>query len=140
MSHINDGACQKCISIRDKYPGFNLKLWTWFADLQSKNPEVHVSCCGRGQTDQEDAFARRASKAHFGQSAHNVNAALDVFCNLQGKSLYDLGWFNSVIGPNVPDWLDWYGRRDARFHELPHIEIKSWSSMGFNLVSLNINN
>jgi hypothetical protein len=126
--HQNNGKCQKCHAIIDRYPGFHAGLRAWFEELQAKNPEAHVACAGRGQDDQEMLFHRKATRAHFGQSAHNYNAALDLF-EMGGetvKDIYEIKWFKRVIGPNVPEWMEWYGKPGSKFWELPHVEVRDW--------------
>jgi ribonucleotide monophosphatase NagD (HAD superfamily) len=126
--HENTGACQKCNQIISRYPDFNSKLLGWFKDFQEKNPEAHTSCAGRGEDDQDAFKLRGASKASWGQSAHNYNAALDLFVNLPGKDIYDYSWFIGVLAQELPDWITWYGRPGAPFYELPHVELSNWSA------------
>jgi hypothetical protein len=129
--HSNNGNCQRCLEIIDRYPDFNKDLKQWFKTLQKEHPEAHISCAGRGKQDQEEAVIRKASKAHFGQSAHNYNAALDFF-ELAGKSskdIYEREWFESVLAPEIPDWIEWYGKPGAKFPELPHVELKGWRQL-----------
>lgn len=127
--HTNNGSCLSCGRILNAYPKFNSLLRNWFLDLQAKHPEVHVSAAGRGRIAQESLFERKASRAHYGQSSHNFNAAIDVFRLLDGKYNLDEDWFNEVIAPALRDDLVWYGRRDALFYERPHIELKGWREM-----------
>lgn len=127
MKHENNGHCVKCAEIFDHYRGFNETLRHWFESFQLMHPEAHISCAGRGHIDQEVQFQKGASRAHWGQSAHNWNAAIDVFAMIQGAgTIYPLAWFHTVLGPMIPDFLEWYGKPGAKFPELPHIEIKGW--------------
>jgi hypothetical protein len=128
--HVNSGQCIHCLEIFQRYPGFHVGLYKWFQDLQQKHPEAHVSCAGRGRQDQEECFNRGASRAHFGQSAHNYNSAIDLFKN-QGNDIYDRSWFDLVVKPAMihMDWLCWYGAPGAPFPELPHVEVKNWHAM-----------
>ena len=128
--HENNGNCAKCDQIFGKYPSFCKPLKLWFKNLQAKHPEAHISCAGRGKAEQEDAANHGLSKAHYGQSAHNYNAAIDIF-ELQGdkENIYERRWFNNVVAPNIPDFLDWYGKPGSVFFELPHVEIKDWKSL-----------
>ena len=126
MKHENNGACAKCMTIINRYSGFNLKLLQWFIDFQKKNPEFHTSCAGRGKDEQEAYFHRGASKARYGQSAHNYNAALDLF-ELDGDDhLYEKELFIGKLKPNLPSFIKWYGEPGSSFYELPHIELKDW--------------
>lgn len=80
--------------------------------------------------DQEALRLRGASKAAWKQSAHNWNAALDLFCMIPNvPNIYFMNWFNNTLAPALPDFLNWYGRPGAPFYELPHIEIRDWYSL-----------
>lgn len=92
--------------------------------MQKAYPDAHISCAGRGRAAQEAAFMNKRSKARFGQSAHNYNAAIDVFCN--GKELYPVDWFEQVVGANIDDRFKWYGKKGSPYYELPHVEISDW--------------
>lgn len=124
--HENNGKCQKCIEIIEKYPGFYKPLRDWFANLQTIHPELHVSCAGRGMVDQEAAFQRGASRAHYQQSAHNWGCALDLFALIGGKAQWPKEWFNEVVGKNLAPYMEWYGSPDAAFYELPHVQLSGW--------------
>lgn len=124
--HVNDGACAKCQEIFDRYPGFNEELWSWFKAIQVESPEAHIACAGRGKIDQELAFHKGASKAHYGQSSHNYNCAIDIF-ELRGmEAVWDKAWFQKVVGENLYPFLKWYGAPGASFYELPHVEVSDW--------------
>lgn len=130
MKHLNNGNCPQCELILNRYSGIYQPLYTWFKTLQKIYPSAHVSCAGRGQLDQEACFIRGASKARYGESAHNANAALDLF-ELDGDkaNIYEKEWFNKVLVPNIPDWLRWFGVKNAKFYELPHVEVLNWRFM-----------
>jgi hypothetical protein len=128
MRHENDGNCQKCEQIFTRYPGFHAGLRKWFKDLQAKVPTAHISCAGRGQQDQEECVRRGASRAHWSKSAHNWNAAIDIF-EMGGKSttdLYERAWYNEHVAKSIPDDLEWYGAPGASFPELPHVQLRGW--------------
>lgn len=129
--HENNGNCPGCEKIFNRYPHFYKPLKDWFKALQAKHHEAHISCAGRGRQEQEDAYARGASRAHWGESAHNYNAAIDIFEQSgDRKNIYERAWFASVIAPNLPDFLDWYGQAGVSgFRELPHVEVKYWSGL-----------
>ncbi|MFA7333638.1 MAG: hypothetical protein WC130_05000 [Kiritimatiellia bacterium] len=130
--HKNDGQCLKCLSIIQRYSGFHFGLFKWFQALQLKHPEAHISCAGRGRQDQEEVFHRGASRARFGESAHNYNAALDLFKN-QGNDLYDRSWFQLVVAPAIRGTdFEWYGSPGAAFPELPHVQVKAWRALADN--------
>lgn len=126
--HKNDGKCAHCQLIFDRYPGFYEPLREWFEFFQSEHPEGHVSCAGRGQIDQEALFEKNATRAHFGESAHNYNAAIDIFemGGQDSKDIYEINWFYDVLAASLPDFVSWYGSIGSRFFEMPHIEVKNW--------------
>ncbi len=136
MSHINSGKCPQCQEIIDRFPGFYKPLRDWFEKLQAAHPEAHVSEAGRGYLNQERDFQKGASKAHYGQSAHNFNCALDLF-ELQGdmKNIYEPSWFHDVLAKNLEPWVNWYGAPGSPFREMPHVEPRGWHSInGLKLV------
>jgi len=127
--HENSGHCARCQLILDRYPGFNKELREWFEGFQKDHPEGHLSCAGRGHDEQEVLFHRKASKARWTQSAHNWNAALDIFCLIPDNGdIYDRVWFYQVLGPCIPTQFSWYGRANAKFPEMPHIELGGWEA------------
>jgi hypothetical protein len=128
LSHINSGNCPACLSIFEKFPGFYEPLKNWFFDIQSKNPTFHISCAGRGQVDQEAAFARGASKAHWLQSSHNFNAAIDTFFLINGQYRLDHNFYDQ-IAPQIDGSIDWYGKPGSPFPERPHFEIANWRQL-----------
>lgn len=130
MSHTNNGVCPKCKEIMNKYPGLNSDLKNWFVMFQAKHPEGHISCAGRGKADQEAAFNAGMSRAHWGQSAHNYNCAIDFF-EMSGKpkDIYEEKWFKEVLAPALPFFLNWYGAPGSSFRELPHVEVRNWHEL-----------
>lgn len=128
--HENNGSCDYCQKVMNRYPDFSPLLRQWFVELQKKNPEAHTSCAGRGRMDQEAAFIRRSSRAHYGKSSHNFNAAIDLFkwaATIEG--MYDRDWFEKVVASALTSELDWYGKPNASFYELPHVELKDWKTL-----------
>lgn len=128
MSHINNGNCLACAQILNKYPGFNEELRTWFQAIQIEHVDIHTSCGGRGRVDQSVLFQRGATKANYGQSAHNFNCALDLFRSPNGDYILDQE-FEEIIQSAIYPSLSWYGAPGAVFRELPHIELKNWNSL-----------
>lgn len=130
MKHANNGACDRCLLIFNKYPNFHEGLKSWFLDLQSKHPEAHISCAGRGHDEQEELFLKKATRARYGESAHNWNVAIDVFeMGGDATQIYERVWFRDVLAPLLPKWLCWYGSPNAPFYELPHIEVDDWRKL-----------
>lgn len=127
MAHQNSGNCLSCAILFNRYAEFYKPLKDWFFDLQTQFPDMHISCAGRGMVDQMALFQRGATKAKWGQSAHNFNAAIDIFQLKKGQAAWDLAWFDTVVGPHLPADITWYGRLDAPYFELPHCEWTPWS-------------
>ena len=131
--HTNNGACEYCLSIINKYLGFYPPLLSWFKTFQIANPACHASCGGRNEADQEALYLKGATKAHWQHSAHNWNAAIDLF-EQQGdlSNIYEESWFHEVLEPALPDWINWLGKPGCSFPELPHIEVKDFRNMSQN--------
>lgn len=130
VHHENTGACAKCVEIFATYPEFYAPLQAWFVALQAQHPEVHISCAGRGQVDQEVCFERGASRAHWLQSSHNFNAAIDTFVLSGGVATWPTPWYDNVIAPAIVGTpFSWYGAPGASFFELPHIEATDWKAL-----------
>jgi len=123
--HSNTGNCLGCAKIFNRYTGFYEPLKDWFFNVQLKQPAFHISCGGRGQIDQEAAFARGASNAHWLQSAHNYNCAIDTFFMIDGQYRLDADLFEQIAKELAPD-IDWYGLPGSSFKEMPHFEIRNW--------------
>lgn len=133
MAHQNNGFCAQCLNVINRYQGFNENLKSWFFELQKRQPEMHTSCAGRGEQDQESCFMKGASRAHYGQSAHNFNVAMDLFVITPGSAdIYPSSWFKNVLAPNLPSWIEWYGTPGAQFYELPHVELRGWRQLKDN--------
>lgn len=121
--HLNVQDCQSC---EEKLRGVHPDLVAWVRLFRSHNPDAHVSCGHRGKADQEDAFSRGASKAHYGESAHNgvPSMAVDFFRLTQaGQASFDKPWFEGTLAPAVKAagfiWGgDWKSIKDA-----PHVEM-----------------
>jgi hypothetical protein len=140
--HENNGKCGSCRAIINLYPNFHSGLSTWFYLLQSISQDAHVSCAGRGREAQEEAFKAGTSRAHYGQSSHNFNLALDIF-QLVAESnglvaKWDPTWYSEVIEPDVESQntnedrtfeINWYGDPSAPYKEMPHCEVLGWQSL-----------
>ena len=127
--HQNKSTCDKCLDIILKYPEFYPDLKSWFIAMRGKFPELHCSEAGRGMERQTKMFKEKKSRAVYGASAHNWNAALDTFIHLPGLDLYDRDWYEKNFAPEVPDWANWYGAPGSRFYERPHIEVREWKML-----------
>lgn len=128
MSHKNNGDCEQCNSILSAYPGMNETLKTWFKQKQKDTPTFHCCDAGRGRAEQETYFARKASNAHYGESAHNYNCAIDTFFQINGQYHVDKNLYLSIVS-DLPNTILWYGRPPAPFMENPHFEIVGWKAL-----------
>lgn len=129
--HINNGHCTKCQEVFDRYPGFHGELRTWFEYLQTRFPDAHISCAGRGKAEQEMWFHKKTSRARWKESAHNWNAAIDIFQLVNGEAHWSADWFNATVREGLkwvtaPMSFTWYGVKGARYFELPHVEVTGW--------------
>ena len=130
--------CPKCLDLFNKYPNFNQMLQTWFFKKQTELKTCHISEAGRGYQAQEAAFTAKTSKAHYGQSAHNYNAAIDIFfIDSHGKLSYDKDNYAPLVF-DLPNAINWYGKKGSAFYELPHFEVNGWKSLKLNLVEKEI--
>lgn len=126
--HQNNGNCPGCIQAMDTYVGFSSTLYTWFRAVQKVHPDFHIAEAGRGKVAQERDFHKGASKAHYGQSAHNCNAAFDTFFQIGGNYHVD-EYLYKQIEPWITAEIEWYGEKGAKFYERPHYELKGWRVM-----------
>lgn len=129
MSHSNENAtCEKCEEIMARYPGLDPDLAQWFRNLRGTHLDCHTSCAGRGSVDQESCFTAGTSEAHWTQSAHNWNQALDLFkLDENGKAQWPPMWYNDFLrnDPAIGDWLTW-GATWTTFKEYPHVQCSDW--------------
>lgn len=128
--HLNNGKCAKCLEIMGKYPNFHKPLQDWFFELQSRIPDAHIAYAGRGKIDQEDFFAKGTSKAHYGESPHNYNLAIDFFQLTNIGARWDLSWFKDVINPEIKkSGFLTHGLDFKSFRDAPHCEVTIWRDM-----------
>lgn len=120
--------CKKCDEIFDRYEGFNEELREWFNLCRNDIRNIHISCAGRGRKDQEDCFDRGRSNAHYGQSAHNYNMAIDVFfVDEVGAYSLDKKYFDELLSNHPIDGkFEWFGRPGSPYKEMPHIQVLNW--------------
>jgi hypothetical protein len=133
--HTNNGKCKKCELIFNRYPGFHPGLKNWFFQLQANYPEAHISDAGRGKATQEEYFKKGSSKAHYGQSSHNFNAAIDIFKLHINGAEWPRDWFKAVVKVAIDAHnavatfkIKWYGEPGSKFYELPHCEVDGWKN------------
>lgn len=130
MSHINNGNCPGCLFRFNRYPDFHKGLQQWFFETQRYMPEFHVAEAGRGRVTQEMYFNRKASNAHYGESAHNYNCAIDTFFQIHGEyKLDDYLYSHVVVRLPLNKSIIWYGATDAVFKESPHFEVGNWKEL-----------
>ena len=100
-----------------------------------------VICGHRNKFDQEAAFRRGASKAHFGQSPHNKipSCAIDFIPYFHDRKFTDEDWNNlpafTRIASHIKDAarklkvnITWGGDWKS-FKDYPHIELTNWRNM-----------
>ena len=102
----------------------------------AENLGVFVVCTDRNEADQEAAFNSGASRAHFGQSAHNASLsngkpaseAWDTGVIVNGKYVGDSDHPNyqraGAIGEAMG--LKWYGNKKWGFPEDAHFQNMAW--------------
>lgn len=135
--HINKAICPKCLEVLAKYPGFYKPLQDWVLAFRTAHIDAHISSGGRGRADQELFFKKGLSRAHYGQSSHSFNAAIDLFRLTQANNVeplvasFESAWYRQVVGPaaNANPNLRWYGKPPITFMELPHIEWANWREL-----------
>lgn len=73
--------------------------------MKPEFPEAHISCSFRNKLEQEDAFKRGASNAHWPNSSHNTcdpagiprSQALDLFkLTSDNKAEFDQSWYSEI--------------------------------------------
>jgi peptidoglycan L-alanyl-D-glutamate endopeptidase CwlK len=104
-----------------------------FNTVEAENPglKFQVNESRRGRKDQETAFLKGNSKAHYGQSAHNwtPSIAVDVYpLPIQFKNLKPYRALNAVVAPTakrlgIP--IRWLG---PVMGDYPHYELHPWRS------------
>ena len=132
MSHVNDVVqCPGCLDKFNAYPGFYSPLKEWFFSMRTKDKTFHCADAGRGKVDQEAYYARGASKAHFGESAHNWNIAIDTFFQIDGNYIVANSLYMALLqGLDLnKSSIVWYGAPDSAFKETPHFEWSSWRAL-----------
>lgn len=128
MHNNFDIQCPGCLARFSKYPGFYKPLQDWFFSMRVKDSRFHCADAGRGKIDQEAYFARGASNAHFGESAHNFNVAVDTFFQVDGNYCLDSALYLSLVAGLAPE-INWYGIPGSPFKEIPHFEWGSWRTL-----------
>lgn len=130
--HINSGNCQKCEEILNKYGGTHKKLKEWFKDKQSKNYSLHCSCSGRDRIAQNLNHVNGNSNAEFGKSPHNYkpSLAIDIFFTdaRYPNDIYPIKLFEEIM-ESLDEGLEWFGSKESKYYELPHIQLKNWKTL-----------
>jgi peptidoglycan L-alanyl-D-glutamate endopeptidase CwlK len=127
-------------NLTDLYPAMQPVCRDFLARAAHADIDVLITCTWRSSAEQDALYAQGRSqpgpivtRARGGQSAHNymlngkpAAKAFDVVPIVNGKPMWDekhpawqaLGKIGTELG------LDWYGRPDAKFHEMPHFQLK----------------
>lgn len=132
VRHTNNGRCLKCQEILDLYPGFHAELRMWFEAFQLRYNDAHVSDAGRGKKRQEQYLKAGSSFARWAESAHNWNAALDIFWLVAGKAYYGMELYNSRLKPALLPWILWGMEWKGKMREAPHVEVRDWKALAKN--------
>lgn len=136
--HINskEQRCEKCLEILNFNCGTDEALKSWFIIMQAKNPELHVSCSGRGEDEQNKAFEEGKSKAKWGESPHNYSPslAIDVFrIDSEGKPSWDSDWIKDTLIYEMPGNIEWGGNFKT-FKDAPHFQRVQWKKLAKVLI------
>lgn len=85
--HTEDMVCSLC---EDKLKEAHPYLVSWFHEIKSFKPNIHVSCAHRGEKEQTEAYIEGKTNAKYPDSPHNKEPAeaLDVFFLISGKAFY----------------------------------------------------
>ena len=117
-------------------PLMQAKWQVFKKQCDTENLGVFIVCTDRGEADQEAAFNSGASRAHFGQSAHNTllpngkpaSEAWDIGIIANGKYIGDSEHPNyqraGVIAESLG--LKWYGNKKWGFVEAAHMQNMAW--------------
>jgi hypothetical protein len=127
--HINAATCPGCEA---KMATAHPTLVAFFTSFRAANPDAHVSCSSRTQSDQEADYAKGVSKAHWGQSAHDFtpSRAIDWFRLTQaGGASFDSVWFRNVLAPAIAAAGLVWGGNFSTIRDLPHCELPAWQNL-----------
>jgi hypothetical protein len=127
--HTNNGKCAKCNEILNTYPNMHPSLQMWFKLAQNLYNKAHISEAGRGKKRQEEFLAKKATKAKYGESAHNYNMAIDIFFVLEnGKASWDKALYEEFNKINKPEKynIKAYSQDPKLSWDLPHYEVEYW--------------
>lgn len=86
----------------------------------------------RGRVEQEEAFKKKRSKAHFGQSPHNYTPAIALDIVPLPLDWKDLGSFKKLatyfikVAAELKIPISWGGNWKS-FKDYPHYELTPWS-------------
>lgn len=122
VKHENLPHCERCDRFMDDaHP----VLRAWLKNVRSEFLEAHVSCSFRNEKDQNDAFARGASKAKWPHSKHNFlpSRAIDLFeLTEYGVARFDPMWYAKLWRTCKTDDLTWAGNWKT-FKETAHFQL-----------------
>jgi len=129
VKHTNNGKCQRCKQLFERFPDFSGPLRDWFERLQSSVPEAHISCAGRGKAEQELYLKQGTTRAKWGESPHNYNLAIDIFRLTQNGAEWPKDWYRThVLGFAESEGFE-CGARWKSFQDWPHVEVKGWKNL-----------
>lgn len=112
MKHVE--GVLSCPSCEDKLKQAHPYLGDWFNTMKKRFTDIHISWSYRGEADQEDAFARGASRCHYPNSKHNATdekgnpqaLALDLFQQTAGQYVLDKMFLAQLAAISIRENFD----------------------------------
>ena len=104
-------------------------------ELEKKYPSLQVTCGHRDKAAQDDAYARKVSKAKFGQSPHNTypSQAVDFVFIEGGKCNWDLNKYKELgkVAVEIGKKLNIPVESGAfwKFVDGPHLQRSGWKAL-----------
>lgn len=130
VKHLNSGSCDKCYDILNKYGEPPERIKEFFEDVVSRHKDAHIAFAGRGMNDQELFFQQGTSKAHWGESPHNYNLAIDLFRLTFNRAEWLHTWYEQIWEESKEEFKDFaWGGDWNKFKDFPHYELKDWKDM-----------
>jgi hypothetical protein len=128
--HKNGGNCEKCFEILNFNGGTDNILASWFLLMSSKVDDLHVSCSGRGEDEQNKLYYEKKSNAKWTESPHNYSPSLAIdlfFIDHNGNAVFDKARFKDLC-LDKPANIKW-GGDFKNFPDSPHFERTGWEKL-----------
>lgn len=126
--------------IEDLHPDLQLIAREFIRRCKEAGLDILITCTYRSNYEQDELYKQGRSKAgaivtraKAGQSAHNfvINGkpaakAFDIVPLVDGKAVWDAKHPHWAIAGQIGMelGLNWYGRPNAPFREMPHFQLK----------------